>query len=550
MEKIIKNIYWIFVAIFVLLFLYILCNFHINIDCKEQKQGYTIITDYEIETLADTKAPQGVRQRCTFTPGQIEDSFCNLIFYSVHQEVVVSMEGEQIYTLAVDKKDFFGHTPGSVWNSIQLSEEDNGKKIQIDFIPVYNSVIDTMPTIYLGDRFDIMSSIILRNVPAMLLSAVAIIAGIIYICFVLYAYKRGSADNNLTMLGAFAILIGLWKMADMEIFSFFVRGQLIEAYLPLFTLALACVPYNIFIRGLHSTKEHWVWYVPCVVSYVSIVLEIVLQLLDIADFRETLILTHLSILSMVVVVVGMIIYEIRKSGIDNRLKKNIFCICGCLVGLGIDMIIYYSTNGQGALLCGMLGFVVYIFVLGLSSMQDMRKLIAIGQEAQKYEKLAYHDEMTGVYNRTAYADYIGKEDFNPDKVIVAMFDLNNLKKCNDGFGHHQGDIYITTCAKLIAEQFSDIGNCYRIGGDEFCVLMRGVSFELCKNRIATLYEKVEKENEKKLIDVKMQIACGYVLYDKRIDYDIQDTVRRADKMMYKEKYIMKQGANDTVRPKE
>ena len=65
--------------------------------------------------------------------------------------------------------------------------------------------------------------------------------------------------------------------------------------------------------------------------------------------------------------------------------------------------------------------------------------------------------------------------------------------------------------------------------------------QLCKNRVATLYNKVKKENEKKLIDVNMEVACGYVLYDKRIDYDIQDTVRRADKMMYKEKYNMKHG---------
>lgn len=550
MKRTIENIYWIFVVIFICLFLYILSGFQINIDSKEPKQGYTTITNYEVENLTDSNAPQGIRQRYTFVPEQIEASYCDLIFYSVHQEVKVYVDGKKVYSLAASSRNPFGHTPGSIWNTIQLSEKDNGKEIQIDLIPVYDSAIDVMPTIYLGERYDIMNSVILRKLPEMFLSGIAILAGIIYICFVMYAYKRGNSDNNLTMLGVFAILIGMWKLVGMEIFSLFVDGHLVESYLPLFTLTLACVPYNIFIRGMHSTKEHWAWYIPCVICYISMFLQIVLQVLHIADFRETLILTHLSILSMAIVVVVMIVYEIRKNGIDNRLKKNILCICGCMVGLGIDMAIYYSTKGQGALLCGMLGFIVYIFVLGFSSMQEMRKLIAIGQEARRYEELAYHDKMTGVYNRTAYADYIGKDDFTPDKMIVAMFDLNNLKKCNDVFGHHQGDIYITTCAKLIAEQFSDIGNCYRIGGDEFCVLMRGVSFELCKNRIATLYEKVEKENEKKLIDVKMQIACGYVLYDKRIDYDIQDTVRRADKMMYKEKFIMKQGANDTVRPKE
>ena len=541
MKKTIENIYWLFAAIFTVLFLYILCSFQLNIDGKEPKQGYVRITDYEVENLSDSKAPQGIIQRYTFVSEQIKDSFCDLIFYSVHQEVKVYIDGEQVYSLAADKHNAFGHTPGSIWNTIRLSEKNNGKVIQIDFIPVYDSAIDAIPTVYLGERYDIMNSIVLRNLPAMLLSAIAILAGIVYLCFVLYAFRRGTGNSNMIMLGVFSILIGLWKLVDMEIFSFFVRGHLIETYLPLFTLVLACVPYIIFIRGMHTTKKHWAWYVPCVICYISMFLEIVLQLLHIADFRESLVLTHLCILSIVIVVVVMVIYEIRKNGMDKHLKTNVFCICGCTVGLGVDMLIYYYTKGQGALLCGMLGVVIYIFVLGLNSMQEMRKLIAIGQEAQKYEKLAYHDEMTGVYNRTAYADFIGKEDFTPDKTIVAMFDLNNLKRCNDEFGHHQGDIYIKTCAGLIAEQFSDIGNCYRIGGDEFCVLMQGVSLELCKNRVATLYNKVKKENEKKLIDVNMEVACGYVLYDKRIDYDIQDTVRRADKMMYKEKYNMKHG---------
>ena len=230
MKKTIENIYWLFAAIFLLLFLYILTGFQINKETTTPKQGYMTISNYNVETLSDTKAPQGIRQRYTFIPTHIEASFCNLIFYSVHQEVIVSVDGEQIYSLEADRHNSFGHTPGSVWNTISLSREDNGKEIQIDFIPVYDSAIDSLPAIYLGERYDIMKSVIIRNIPAMILSAVAIMAGIIYISFVLYAYRKGNADKNLIMLGAFAILIGLWKLTDMEVFSLFVKGHLIEAY--------------------------------------------------------------------------------------------------------------------------------------------------------------------------------------------------------------------------------------------------------------------------------------------------------------------------------
>ena len=41
-------------------------------------------------------------------------------------------------------------------------------------------------------------------------------------------------------------------------------------------------------------------------------------------------------------------------------------------------------------------------------------------------------------------------------------------------------------------------------------------------------------------DILIRIACGYELFDKRLDYDINDTSRRADRMMYHEKFSMKQ----------
>lgn len=540
MKKFTEKAYWCFLLIFVFLLLIILLSFHTNIEIREQKDGFTTISDYQVETLTDPDTPQGIRQRYTLNLDSCEASFCHLIFYSVHQEINIFIDGISVYSMNADENNLFGHTPGTVWNILQLKETDQGKEILIDFIPVYPSSIDNFPPLYYGDRYDIIRSLIIHDLPALLLSVISILAGMFYIGFTLYASRKGHADNNLIMLGIFAIMIGLWKLSDMLMFSFLIGNHLASAYLPFFTLMLACVPYNLFIRNLHSTKEHWAWYIPCAVCYVSMISEIALQLLGVADFRETLLLTHISIFVMVLVIIIMMTHEIHTYGWSKKIKRNVVCIMGCIIGLIIDTLIYYITNAQGALLCGILGFVIYIFVLGHSSMQQIRKLIAIGQNAKRYEKMAYHDEMTGFFNRTAYAEHIEKEDFSPDHVIVAMFDLNNLKKCNDEFGHEQGDLYIITCAKLISDSFADIGNCYRIGGDEFCVLMQNVDWDLCRNRVSVFYSKVEHANKKRPIDMDMNVACGYVMYDKQLDYNIQGTIRRADKMMYKEKYSMKQ----------
>lgn len=538
MKKTIENVYWFFLIVFGLLLLQFLFYFRPIIENRGEKEGFVTIAGYPVETISDAGAPRGIRQRYCFT---VEENISSryLMFYSVHQEINVTLDGESIYSLEDDSRNPYGHTPGCVWNIIRLNEEDAGKEIEIDFIPVYESSVDACPAIYYGDRYEIMSAVILRNLPSLLLSVIAITAGIFYIGFVLYAYKRGTVDHSLIMLGVFSILIGLWKLSDMETFALFVNNNLISVYLPFFSLSLACVPYCFFVRNLHTNRTHWAWNIPILVCYVNMTLEIAMQILHIADFRETLFLTHISIGLEMLIIVVMMVCEIRRHGFHSQLKRNVLCISGCIVGFAIDLVIYYSTNAQGPLLCGMLGFVTYIVVWGIGSMQELRKLIAIGHQARKYEQMAFHDKLTGLFNRTAYADYIGKEDFSPETMIVAMFDLNYLKKCNDELGHDVGDIYITSCARLISDNFSDIGNCYRFGGDEFCVLMKGISLAECKSRVETLYQEVQTENEKQQLGINMAVACGYVMYDKRIDYDIQDTVRRADKMMYKEKYSMK-----------
>lgn len=104
----------------------------------------------------------------------------------------------------------------------------------------------------------------------------------------------------------------------------------------------------------------------------------------------------------------------------------------------------------------------------------------------------------------------------------------------NAFGSTAGCVW-----NIVRLSSADSGRCYRMGGDEFCILLRNHSLEDCKQRIKRMKEKAEKYNRENS-DVLIKIACGYELYDKRLDYDINDTSRRADRMMYHEKFSMKQ----------
>ena len=181
----------------------------------------------------------------------------------------------------------------------------------------------------------------------------------------------------------------------------------------------------------------------------------------------------------------------------------------------------------------------YIVVLGLSSIQDAKKLIAIGSQANYFKERAYYDQLTGIKNRNAYADYVGSDQFRPKDHAIVMLDLNNLKYCNDTFGHEKGDLYIKSSAKLIQDVFGASGECYRMGGDEFCAILAVPSEEGCEQLMQSLKEQVQQWNQMHEEPFEMRVACGCAVYDEEKDFDIGDTLRRADKKMYLEKFAMK-----------
>lgn len=85
----------------------------------------------------------------------------------------------------------------------------------------------------------------------------------------------------------------------------------------------------------------------------------------------------------------------------------------------------------------------------MASLKEAKALMEIGSQAKAFEEMAYHDQLTGLFNRTAYAEYTGSSNFKPEGHIIVMFDLNNLKQCNDSLGHDHGDSYIIESAGLI-----------------------------------------------------------------------------------------------------
>ena len=153
---------------------------------------------------------------------------------------------------------------------------------------------------------------------------------------------------------------------------------------------------------------------------------------------------------------------------------------------------------------------------------------------KKYYDLAHFDQMSELLNRTAYEEFIADLKTNTSKIIILMADLNFLKYLNDNFGHNTGDEAIKNVALIMKESFSDKENCYRIGGDEFCVISIGND----QTEFETMYQKftekiAEKNNE---VNYPFSVASAYYIVQ---DENIDDAMQIVDNMMYDNKKEIK-----------
>ncbi len=156
---------------------------------------------------------------------------------------------------------------------------------------------------------------------------------------------------------------------------------------------------------------------------------------------------------------------------------------------------------------------------------------------------AEKDSLTGVKSKHAYVEAEAELDNRIRKSIqypfaIVMCDINGLKEVNDLKGHMAGDDYIRAASAVICDSFSH-SPVFRIGGDEFTVILKGRDYD-CRSELA---EKMRKNLEKNKHNGMPLLAFGIAEFDADMDIRVQDVFERADKLMYENKVKCKASVN-------
>mgnify|MGYP000882286847 CR=1 FL=1 len=146
--------------------------------------------------------------------------------------------------------------------------------------------------------------------------------------------------------------------------------------------------------------------------------------------------------------------------------------------------------------------------------------------------MAYTDALTGAANRAQYVKDMDQIKI-PRGITIVQADTDRLKYINDFFGHSFGDQAIIDTKDVLQKHFSQIGKVYRIGGDEFSIIIKDGDIDNINQIIEQVKQEVTLIAEDRVYD--FSVSFGFATYDAVLDKDIYATAARADQQMYKDK---------------
>lgn len=189
-----------------------------------------------------------------------------------------------------------------------------------------------------------------------------------------------------------------------------------------------------------------------------------------------------------------------------------------------------------------IAIVLLIFtILLLRSIRMERKVIEEEQMVDDLSRRVYVDPLTSVRNKGAFNNYLQElqkrlDDDDLHEFAIGVFDCDNLKQVNDRHGHDKGDLYLKAASQLICKTFQH-SPVFRIGGDEFAVIMQNEEYRNRDELVRAFKEKQNEITEEASADwEEVSVAVGIAVYDPEIDHSVNDTARRADKIMYEHKH--------------
>ena len=167
--------------------------------------------------------------------------------------------------------------------------------------------------------------------------------------------------------------------------------------------------------------------------------------------------------------------------------------------------------------------------------EQLRDITESKQVEERLKYLSFHDQLTGVYNRTYFENEIKRLNKSREyPITIISMDVEGLKIVNDTLGHKRGDEILKLSTRLLQESLRESDILARTGGDEFVALLPGTDFPAGEKIVSRITAGIEQYNLQTPTEIPLGISIGLSCAE-NAGRDLATVFKEADDLMYRDK---------------